>query len=172
MTTQSISGERKTFAASQECWPNVPDRAARDVFNDRKDETRRYKPLFSIVMFFALTAASLAQQVKTDYDHNANFSQYKTYSWEKAQTRDPLFVHRIKDAVNGAVPVKGWTQVDSGGDVSIAAIEIAQNKQDLNTIYDGFGGGVLEDSATQRLQLKPTRSAISSSIRLTPRPRI
>jgi len=123
-------------------------------------------------MFFALTAASLAQQVKTDYDHNANFSQYKTYSWEKAQTRDPLFVHRIKDAVNGAVPVKGWTQVDSSGDVSIAAIEIAQNKQDLNTIYDGFGGGVLEDSATQRLQLKPTRSAISSSIRLTPRPRI
>jgi hypothetical protein len=95
---------------------------------------------FSIVMFFALTAASLAQQVKTDYDHNANFSQYKTYSWEKVQTRDPLLVDRIKDAVNGVLSAKGWTQVDSGGDVSIAAIEITQNKQDLNTFYDGFGG--------------------------------
>jgi hypothetical protein len=26
--------------------------------------------------------ASFAQQVKTDYDHKAEFSQYKTYSWE------------------------------------------------------------------------------------------
>jgi len=29
-------------------------------------------------MFFVLTAASFAQQVKTDYDQNANFGQYKT----------------------------------------------------------------------------------------------
>ena len=31
--------------------------------------------LFSIAMFFALTVASFAQQVKTDYDHNANFGK-------------------------------------------------------------------------------------------------
>jgi hypothetical protein len=55
---------------------------------------------FSIAMFFALTAASFAQQVKTDYDHNANFGQYKTYSWEKVETKDPLMVDRIKDAAN------------------------------------------------------------------------
>ena len=55
--------------------------------------------LFSIAMFFALTVASFAQQVKTDYDHNANFGQYKTFSWEKVQTKDPLMVERIKDAV-------------------------------------------------------------------------
>jgi hypothetical protein len=91
-------------------------------------------------MFFALTAASLAQTVKTDYDHNANFDQYKTYSWGKVQTRDPLLVDRIKDAVNGALSAKGWTQVDSGGDVSIAAIEITQKQQDLNTFYNDFGG--------------------------------
>jgi hypothetical protein len=97
--------------------------------------------LFSIVMLFVLTAASLAEQVKTDYDHNANFGQYKTYSWEKVQTKDPLMVERIKDAVNGALTAKGWTQVDSGGDVSIVAIEITHNQQTLNTFYDGFGGG-------------------------------
>src|ERR1700688_2427383 len=96
---------------------------------------------FSIAMFFVLTAASLAQQVKTDYDHNANFGQYKTYSWEKVQTQDQLLVDRIKAAVNGALAAKGWTQVDSGGDVSIVAMEITQNKQTLNTFYDGFGGG-------------------------------
>ena len=95
----------------------------------------------SIAMFLVLTAASFAQQVKTDYDHNANFGQYRTFSWEKVKTQDPLLVNRIKDAVNGALTAKGWTQVESGGDVCILAMEITQNQQTLNTFYDGFGGG-------------------------------
>src|SRR5882757_3723661 len=97
--------------------------------------------LFSIAMFFALTVTSLAQQVKTDYDHNANFGQYKTYSWEKVQTQDPLLVDRIKDAVNGTLAAKGWTQVASGGDVSVVAIEMTKTQQSLDTFYNGFGGG-------------------------------
>ena len=95
----------------------------------------------SIAMLFFLTAASLAQQVKTDYNRGANFVQYKTYSWEKVQTKDRLWVDRIKNAVNAALTAKGWTQVDSGGDVSIVAMEITRNQQTLNTFYDGFGGG-------------------------------
>jgi hypothetical protein len=96
---------------------------------------------FSIAMFFVMTVASFAQQVKTDYDHNASFGQYKTFSWEKVQTRDPLLVDRIKGAVNGALAAKGWTQVESGGDASVVAMEITHNQQTLNTFYDGFGGG-------------------------------
>src|ERR1700757_3376208 len=95
----------------------------------------------SIAMFVVFTVASFAQQVKTNYDHSANFSQYKTYSWAKVQSKDPLVVDRIKDAVNAALAAKGWTQVDSDGDVSIVAMEITQNQQTLNTFYDGFGGG-------------------------------
>lgn len=97
--------------------------------------------VFSIAMFFVLTAASFAEQVKTDYDHNANFGQYKTYSWEKVQTKDPLLVDRIKSAVNASLAAKGWTQVDSGGDVSVIAMEVTHKQQTLNTFYDGFGGG-------------------------------
>ena len=101
-----------------------------------------HKSIFvSVALLFCLTAAAFAQQVKTDYDHNANFGQYKTFSWEKVQTQDPLLVNRIKDAVNGALTAKGWTQVESGGDVCILAMEITQNQQTLNTFYDGFGGG-------------------------------
>src|ERR1700737_3837583 len=95
----------------------------------------------SVGLSLVLAGALLAQSVKTDYDHNANFSQYKTYSWEKVQTKDPLQVDRIKDAVNAALSAKGWTQVESGGDVSVMAIEITQNQQTLNTFYNGFGGG-------------------------------
>jgi hypothetical protein len=86
-------------------------------------------------------AASFAQQVKTDYDRNANFSQYKTYSWQKVQTQDPLWVDRIKDAVNAALTAKGLRSVESGGDVAIVAIEATQDQRTLNTFYDGLGGG-------------------------------
>ena len=99
----------------------------------------RMSALVGITLLFA--AASLAQQVKTDYDRSADFGPYKTYSWEKVQTRDPLMVDRIETAVNADLASKGWKYVKSGGDVSIIAIEITQNQQTLNTFYDGFGGG-------------------------------
>jgi hypothetical protein len=100
------------------------------------------KAIFGLMGLMLLFAAqSWATQVKTDYDRNANFGQYKTYSWEKVKTKDPLDVDRIKSAVNSALTAKGWTQVDSGGDVSVVAMEMTRNQQTLNTFYDGFGGG-------------------------------
>jgi hypothetical protein len=94
-----------------------------------------------IGMMFLFAAKSPAQQVKSDYDHSANFGQYKTYSWEKVQTKDPLQVDRIKGAVNSALAAKGLTEVPSGGDVEVFAIETTQNQQTLDTFYNGFGGG-------------------------------
>jgi hypothetical protein len=82
-----------------------------------------------------------AGDVKTDYDRNANFGQYKTYSWQQVKTKNLLDVDRIKSSVNAALAAKGWTQVDSGGDVSVVAMEITRNQQTLNTFYNGFGGG-------------------------------
>jgi hypothetical protein len=100
------------------------------------------KVAFVLLGMMVLFAGKLsAGQVKTDYDRNADFSQYKTYSWEQVKTQDALNVERIKNAVNGDLAAKGWTLVDSGGDVSIVAMEMTHNQQTLNTFYDGFGGG-------------------------------
>src|ERR1700730_442289 len=95
----------------------------------------------SVGLMLGLATVSFTQQVKSDYDHGANFGQYKTYSWEKVQTKDPLLVDRIKDAVNRTLAAKGWTLVPSGGDVEVFAIETTQNQQTLDTFYNGFGGG-------------------------------
>jgi Domain of unknown function (DUF4136) len=95
----------------------------------------------SIAMILLASVASVAQQVKTDYDRNANFAQYKTYSWSSVKTKDPLLVDRIKSAVNSTLAARGFTQVDSGGDLSITAMEITRNHQTLNTFYDGGFGG-------------------------------
>jgi ribosomal protein L11 methylase PrmA len=112
---------------------------AQTKFDERiKLETKEklmnaHRTIFASVGVMALFAsASFAQQVKTDYDRSANFSQYKTYSWEKVQTQDQLWASRIQEAV---------TPVASGGDIAIVAIETTQNQQTLNTFYDGFGGG-------------------------------
>jgi hypothetical protein len=77
--------------------------------------------LAAISFLFATTLS--AQHVKTHYDRSANFAQYKTYSWEQVKTREPLDVDRIKSAVNAALAAKGWTRVESDGDVRIVAIE-------------------------------------------------
>ena len=95
--------------------------------------------MVGVALLFAST--SFAQQVKTDYDRSTDFGLYKTYSWEKVQTQDALWVDRIKEAVNAALTAKGWTPVESGGNVAIVAIEMTHNQRTLNTFYDGFGGG-------------------------------
>src|SRR5712691_6611066 len=109
---------------------------------DKGELMNAQRTIFASVGAMLLFAtASFAQQVKTDYDRSTDFSRYKTYSWEKVQTQDPLWVNRIKEAVNMALTAKGWTPVASGGDVSIVAIEMTKIRQNLNTFYNSFGGG-------------------------------
>jgi len=101
----------------------------------------RHRIWFSMAIAILSATASLAEDVKTDYDRNADFSRYKTYSWENVQTQNPLWIDRIKAAVNSALTAKGWTEVQSGGDVSIMALEMSKDHRTLNTYYDNFGGG-------------------------------
>ena len=89
------------------------------------------------LVFAGMTSAQL---VKTDYDRSANFTLYKTYSWEHVETKDPLNVDRIKHAVNTVLAARGWTMVDSGADVAVVAMEITRDQQTLDTFYDGLGG--------------------------------
>jgi Domain of unknown function (DUF4136) len=78
-----------------------------------------------ITLLFA--TASFAQHVKTDYKRGTDFSQYKTYSWEKVRTQDALWVDRIKGAVDATLSAKGLTPVTTGGDLAIVAMEMTQN---------------------------------------------
>lgn len=103
---------------------------------------RSTQRLISIALIILpLVAVSQAQEIKTDYDRKTDFSQYKTFSFEKVETKNPLWVDRITAAVRGALTAKGLTQVQSGGDIAIIAIEMSTDRQTLNTFYDNFGGG-------------------------------
>lgn len=100
----------------------------------------KYGILFSTaIAIFAATA--WPAEVKTDYDRTAEFNRYKTYSWGKVHTENPLWADRIKAAVASALAAKGWTEIESGGEVSIMAMEMTEDHHTLNTFYDNFGGG-------------------------------
>jgi hypothetical protein len=88
-----------------------------------------------------LLGSAFGQHIQTDFDHRANFSRYKTYSWQEVKASNSLWDDRIKDAVNAQLAAKGWTQVDNGADVAIVAIKTTQTEKTLQTFYDGLGGG-------------------------------
>jgi hypothetical protein len=94
--------------------------------------------LTTVVCMISVTASGV--EVRSDFDHHANFSQYKTYSWAKVDTPDPLWNDRVKEAVDRALTAKGWSQVPSGGDVSVVAVGTTHQKPTLRTFYDGFDG--------------------------------
>jgi hypothetical protein len=87
-----------------------------------------------------LATASFSQQVQTDFNHGVDFAKFKTYSWAKIQTSNAIWDDRVKEAVNGVLAARGWTQVASGGDVALVAIGTSQNQQTLETVYNGLGG--------------------------------
>jgi hypothetical protein len=87
-----------------------------------------------------MSLCCFAREIRTDFDHHTNFSQYKTYSWAKVDTPDPLWNDRIKEAVDRQLRAKGWNEVPSGGDVSIVAVGTTHEKPTLQTFYDGFDG--------------------------------
>lgn len=92
-----------------------------------------------IVLLFA--SASFAQEVKTAYDHAADFSRYKTFSWERVQMANPNWTDQIKGAIAATLTAKaGWQAVKTGGDVAIIAMDMDETHQTLNTYYDAFGG--------------------------------
>lgn len=93
------------------------------------------------MFFLAMLGVASAQKVQTDFDHQANFSQYKTYSWQEIKPANSLWDARIKSAVDAQLAAKGWIQVASGGDVAVVAIKTTQAQRTLQTFYDGMGGG-------------------------------
>ena len=84
---------------------------------------------------------ALASDVKTDYDHQADFAKYHTYSWGAVKTNNPLNVNRLKAEVDKDLQAKGWQSVASGGSTIIVATGSVKNEQQLETTYDDMGGG-------------------------------
>jgi hypothetical protein len=103
----------------------------------------------------ACSLAAMADDVRTDYNHQVDFAQYHTYSWSRVQTDNPLWQPRIRQAVDNDLQAKGWQRVDSGGQVSISAVGAVNNQRQYQTFYNGMGGwgwGGFGDEATTTVE--------------------
>src|ERR1051326_3214873 len=94
-----------------------------------------------LALMIPIGAVLLLAVVRTDYDHSVNFGKYKTYSWLKVQAGSSLWEDRIRRAVDNELAAKGWEKMESGGSAAVAAVGSVKNAQQLETFYDGFGGG-------------------------------
>jgi hypothetical protein len=92
------------------------------------------------LLVIALATAVFADNLVIDYDHAKNFTQVKTYSWSKVHTANSIWDDRVKGAIDKELAAKGWTQVPSGGDVALEAVEKTSIQQQYDTFYNGFGG--------------------------------
>ena len=98
--------------------------------------------------------------VHTDYDHNANFSQFKTFSFAHVQTENQLYEQRIKDEVSKDLEAKGLQMTPSGGDLEVTAVGASHNRKYYQTFYNGpgfgyyYGGFGLGSQTTQVVHYK------------------
>jgi len=92
------------------------------------------------ILLLAATVA-VAQDVKTDFDHTANFSRYKTFMWIKQPNPgNPLMKQRIIDAVNAQLQVRELREVSSNADLGVSANVATQERHTLQSFYDDFPG--------------------------------
>ncbi len=97
--------------------------------------------LFLAVAF----SGNLNAQVKSDYDKNADFTKYKTYSflgWQKEsdQQVNEFDKKRIYDAFLAEFSARGMEYVETGGDASITFFVVV-NAKTSTTAYTSYTGG-------------------------------
>jgi len=95
------------------------------------------KRLFSLLIVVVAAAAVQAQKVKATADRNVNFSNYKTWAWDKPlPPGNPIIQQIIVDSIEQAMAAKGLTKVEEHGDLSVGYF--AASNTDIQIGYPVF----------------------------------
>ncbi|WP_343589714.1 DUF4136 domain-containing protein [Flavobacterium sp.] len=107
-----------------------------------KRTSLRIIPILFLGLFYS---CSPTVKVTTDYDHAANFSEYKTFAVYdlKAQQGqvNQLNVDRVAKAIRNEMLAKGFTE-SSNPDLKVNAVSILKNKTQVtaDSNFYGYGG--------------------------------
>lgn len=98
------------------------------------------------MLLFVCLSNNVVAQVKSDYDKNANFSEYETYTfggWVKDSDKilTDFDKKRITDALSNEFSSRGMSYVESGGD-AVITLFIVVNQKTSTTAYTNFNGGM------------------------------
>jgi hypothetical protein len=107
------------------------------------------RPVFlsAVGLLLLLTASAFGQDVRYNFDKNADFSKFKTYKWvplKDAPTVNDLVSKQIVDAIDAELATKGLTKVnDDSANLYVGyQVGVGQEKQFTSFNSDwGYGGG-------------------------------
>jgi len=101
--------------------------------------------LIPILFLGLIYSCSPTVKVTSDYDHSANFGQYKTFAVYDLKAQEgqvnQLNVDRVTKAIRNEMLAKGFTESDNP-DLKVNAVSILKNKTSVsaNTNFYGYGG--------------------------------
>lgn len=88
-----------------------------------------------------LTGCPNDVKVETDYNHNVNFAQFRTFSFADVKGDNPFFQDRLEREVTQILQAKGLHPVASNGDLEITAVGAIHNRREYQTFYNNPGFG-------------------------------
>ncbi|MEN2414409.1 DUF4136 domain-containing protein [Flavobacterium mesophilum] len=103
----------------------------------------RIIPLVLLGLFYS---CSPTVKVTTDYDHAANFSEYKTFTVYDLRAQEgqvnQLNVDRVAKAIRAEMTAKGFVESTNNPDLKVNAVSILKNKTQVtaDTNFYGYGG--------------------------------
>src|SRR4029453_15078619 len=91
--------------------------------------------------FALLGTAALAQDVKVDFDKDANFAAVKTFDIKIGTSwNNQISEKRVTDEIAQSLVEKGWKRVDANPDALVLLHGATEKQKSLNTFYSGMGG--------------------------------
>jgi len=106
-------------------------------------KTLRIIPILFLGFFYS---CSPTVNVTSDYDHAANFGEFKTFAVYDLKAQEgqvnQLNVDRVTNAIRSEMIAKGFTETSSNPDLKVNAVTILKNKQSVtaNSDFYGYGG--------------------------------
>jgi uncharacterized protein DUF4136 len=91
--------------------------------------------------FGLLSTAAFAQDVKVDFDKDANFAAIKTFDAKIGTSwNNQISEKRVLDEITQSLVEKGWKKVDANPDALVLLHGATEKQKSLNTFYSGMGG--------------------------------
>ncbi len=103
----------------------------------------RLRTLAAVALMSVAGGASFAQDVKVDFDKDANFAALKTFSAKIGTSwNNPISEKRVLAEIEQTLVEKGWAKADAATADAVVVLHGATEKQkSLNTFYSGGYGG-------------------------------
>jgi hypothetical protein len=90
-----------------------------------------------------LSTIAVGQKVYTDYNHDVDFSKFKTYAWGQGPNpnaiQDSIMMQNTQQAVNSQLAMKGLQMVQESQNPDLIVVASGGMKQ--QTAYNAWGTG-------------------------------